>query len=43
MKGVYDVYVTAVDEAGNESDALSIPDTVLDFQPPAAPTSGGFR
>lgn len=42
-EGVYDIYVTAVDEAGNESDALAIEDAVLDFRPPAAPTLGGFR
>lgn len=43
VEGTYDLFITAVDEAGNESDPLLIADALLDFQPPAAPTSGGFR
>lgn len=42
-EGTYDVFITAADEAGNESDPLVIADAYLDFQPPAAPTNGGFR
>lgn len=42
-EGIYDVFISAVDEAGNESDPLHIADALLDFQPPAAPKSGGFR
>lgn len=41
--GTYDIFISAVDEAGNESDPLFLEDNVLDFQPPLAPTSGGFR
>ncbi len=43
VEGTYDLFISAVDEAGNESDPLVIGDAVLDFQPPAAPASGGFR
>ena len=43
VEGTYDVFISAVDEAGNESDPLVIADAILDFQPPAAPASGGFR
>ena len=42
-EGVYDIYVTAIDSAGNESDPLEFADAVLDFTPPSAPSSGGFR
>ena len=42
-EGVYDVYITAKDAAGNESDPLELAGSVLDFTPPSAPTSGGFR
>ena len=42
-EGIYDVYVTAQDAAGNESDPLDFQDAVLDFTPPAAPAAGGFR
>lgn len=43
IEGTYDLFITAVDEAGNESDPLVIADAILDFQPPAAPARGGFR
>ena len=43
VEGIYDIYVTAQDLAGNESDPLEFQDAVLDFTPPAAPSSGGFR
>lgn len=42
-EGVYDIYITAQDAAGNESDPLELADAVLDFTPPAAPSAGGFR
>lgn len=38
--GTYDVYVTAIDAAGNESDPMAIANTVFDFTPPMAPTAG---
>ena len=41
-EGIYDIYVTAQDSAGNESDPLEF-QADLDFTPPAAPSSGGFR
>lgn len=41
-EGTYDTFVTAVDDAGNESDPLEIPDTVFDFSPPDAPTAGSI-
>lgn len=42
-EGVYDVYISAEDAGGNESDPLELADAVLDFVPPAAPSAGGFR
>lgn len=39
-EGVYDVFVTAVDKAGNESDPLEISNASFDFNPPEAPTEG---
>jgi hypothetical protein len=42
-EGVYDIYVTAVDGAGNESSPLEIVDKVIDFNPPAAPADGGLK
>jgi hypothetical protein len=42
-EGIYDIYVSAVDAAGNESDPLDYADIQLDFTPPSAPSSGGFR
>jgi len=41
--GVYNIYITAVDVVGNESDPLIIPNVFLDFNPPNAPARGGFR
>jgi hypothetical protein len=43
VEGTYDLFISALDEAGNESDPLVIGDAILDFQPPAAPRNGGFR
>lgn len=42
-EGIYDIYITAVDIAGNESDPFMLADAVLDFTPPSAPSVGGFR
>ena len=39
-EGTYDVYVTAVENSGNESDPLIIENAAFDFSPPAAPTAG---
>lgn len=41
--GTYDIYITAADNAGNESDPLLVNDAVLDFDPPLAPVAGGVR
>lgn len=40
LEGVHDVYITAVDGRGNESDPLLIDDALFDFSAPAAPTDG---
>lgn len=40
--GVYDIYVTAADAVGNESDPLEIPDADFDFNPPSAPLAGSL-
>lgn len=42
-EGVYDIYVTSGDAAGNESDPLDLPDVVLDFTPPPAPFAIGWE
>lgn len=42
-EGIYDIYITAEDLAGNESDPLGFQDAALDFTPPPAPSVGGFR
>ena len=43
-KGSYDIYVTAVDSAGNESDPFTLAAAAaINFTAPAAPTAGGFR
>lgn len=38
--GVYDIYVTAIDAFGNESNAMEIQDKTFDFVAPEAPTEG---
>jgi len=43
LDGVYDVFVTAIDERGNESDPLEIPDANFDFSAPDAPTDGAIE
>lgn len=40
LEGRYDVHVTAVDAAGNESPFLEVDDVAFDFVPPEAPTDG---
>lgn len=42
-EGVYSIFITAADGAGNESSPFEIEDAVIDFNPPAAPTGGGLR
>jgi hypothetical protein len=37
-EGIYDLAVTAYDEAGNESDFAEVENVPLDFVAPAAPT-----
>ena len=39
-EGTYDIYVTAVDQVGNESDPMVISAIIMDFTAPAAPTLG---
>jgi len=41
--GTYDIFITAADAAGNESDPLIVDDAVIDFDPPQAPTAGGIE
>lgn len=41
-EGVYDVYICAVDAAGNVSDPLELAASSIDLTAPAAPTAGGF-
>lgn len=43
-EATYDVVVTAVDAAGNESDPLVLAaGAILDFVAPSAPSTGGLR
>jgi len=39
-EGTYDVYITALDAAGNESSPLEIQNAVFDFTPPESPSDG---
>lgn len=41
-EGTFDVDITAVDSAGNESDFLQINSANFDLSPPAAPTDGAL-
>lgn len=43
LEGSYDVAITAVDGAGNESDFLDIDNATFDLDPPAAPTAGSVE
>lgn len=40
LDGVFDVFITARDARGNESDPLHLDDVSFDFSAPAAPTDG---
>lgn len=40
LDGLYDVHVTAVDDAGTESPFLEIDSVDFDMAPPTAPTDG---
>ena len=40
--GTYDVYITAADAIGNESDPLAIKGATFDFTPPTAPTNASI-
>jgi hypothetical protein len=42
-EGVFDVDLSAVDSAGNESDFLQINSANFDLSPPAAPTDGALE
>jgi hypothetical protein len=41
--GTYDIYITALDERGNESGPLEIADAAFDLVPPDAPTDGAIE
>lgn len=43
LNGFYDVYVTAVDARGNESDYLKVGNANLDLSAPTAPTDGAIE
>lgn len=43
LEGRYDVHVTAVDGAGNESDFLEIDNQLFDLSPPLPPTDGSVE
>ncbi len=42
-EGVFDIHVTALDAAGNESDFLEIDNQTFDISPPDAPTDGAVE
>lgn len=43
LEGTYDIHVTALDAAGNESDFLEIDNQTFDISPPDAPTEGAVE
>jgi hypothetical protein len=43
LEGQFDIHVTAVDAAGNESDFLEIDNQTFDLSPPDAPTEGSVE
>lgn len=43
LEGQYDLDVTALDAAGNESDPLEIDNQTFDLSPPDAPTDGAVE
>jgi hypothetical protein len=42
LEGAFDIAITAVDVAGNESDFLDIDNATFDQSPPAVPTDGAL-
>lgn len=42
-EGVYDIHITALDQAGNESDFLEVDNQTFDISPPDAPTDGAVE
>jgi hypothetical protein len=43
LEGQFDIHVTALDAAGNESDFLEIDNQTFDISPPDAPTEGSVE
>ncbi len=43
LEGQYDIHVTALDAAGNESDFLEVDNQTFDLSPPDAPTEGAVE
>jgi hypothetical protein len=43
LEGKYDVHITALDAAKNESDFLEIDNQTFDLSPPLAPTAGSVE
>jgi hypothetical protein len=43
LDGTYDLYLTAVDDAGNESEPLELQSVELDFVAPLPPTEGAIE
>jgi len=43
LDGQYDIHITAVDDAGNESGFLEVDNQTFDISPPDAPTDGAVE
>jgi hypothetical protein len=43
LDGQFDIHVTALDAAGNESDFLEVDNQTFDISPPNAPTDGSLE
>jgi hypothetical protein len=43
LEGQFDIHVTALDAAGNESDFLEVDNQTFDISPPDAPTEGSVE
>jgi hypothetical protein len=43
LEGTYDIHVTALDAAGNESDFLELDNQTFDISLPEAPTAGSLE
>lgn len=43
LEGRFDIYITAVDARGNESDYLKVANANLDLGAPTAPTNGAIE